>query len=321
MEDTEKTKEELIQEVTFLRKHITEIVEVVERSKETERALVVSEGKYRSLVESTDDSIYLVDRECRYLYMNRKHMERLNLTEDDLINRSYADIHSSEESRMFVKKVEKIFETGESLQFEYQSKKDGRHFFQTFSPVFEHEGSVKAVTIVSKDISKLKQMEEKLRTLSLTDDLTGLYNRRGFQTLATMQFNIAQRMEKGMYLLYADLDNLKTINDTYGHKEGDKALIAMAGIFKDTYRRSDIIARIGGDEFVVIPVGSSKDNVQTIIDRLQRAIDRYNRKSSFQYLISLSAGIAYYDPKNPCTADELLERADSMMYEQKRKKQ
>ncbi|NIP40179.1 MAG: diguanylate cyclase, partial [Candidatus Aenigmarchaeota archaeon] len=120
-----------------------------------------------------------------------------------------------------------------------------------------------------------------------------------YQTLAGMQFNIANRVKKGMYLLYADLDNLKDINDTYGHQEGDKVLIETAVILKNNYRRSDIIARIGGDEFVVIPVGSDKDSVEIIMDRLQKAIDAYNKKGRLKYEISLSVGIAYYDPGSP----------------------
>ena len=121
-------------------------------------------------------------------------------------------------------------------------------------------------------------------------------------------------------MLYADIDNLKEINDTFGHKEGDLALINTADILKKNYRESDIIARIGGDEFVVIPIGTAKDNIEIIISRFDKSIETYNSKSNREYNLSLSYGLAFYDPANPCSLDELLMQADKTMYEHKKHK-
>jgi diguanylate cyclase (GGDEF)-like protein len=171
-----------------------------------------------------------------------------------------------------------------------------------------------------KDISVRKRMEEELRSQSVTDELTGIYNRRGLFTLAGQELRMANRMKRGIFLLYADLDGLKAVNDTFGHEEGDRAIVAFADILKTTYRESDIIARIGGDEFVVIPIGVSGDNVETIISRLQRNIDGYNTRTNLAYRLSASVGVAYYDPEHPCTFDDLLLQGDRIMYEQKRAK-
>jgi diguanylate cyclase (GGDEF)-like protein/PAS domain S-box-containing protein len=320
MNDESRTKKELLKEIAALRKRIAQLEAKEARRRKTEEALQESENKYRSLVESTDDSIYLVDKHYKYLYMNKKHLKRMGLTEEKSMGQPYSEFHTPEETGFFMEKIDKVLESGESNQYEYKSLRDGRYFFQTFSPVKEPNGRAVAVTVVSKDVTKLKHLEEELRMLSLTDELTGLYNRRGFQTLAEMQFNISNRLKKGMYLLYADLDGLKEINDNHGHQEGDQALIETAEILKKNYRRSDIIARIGGDEFVVVPVGTSRDSVELITTRLKEAIDEYNTKSSLKYKLSLSVGIAYYDPKNPCTVDELLESADKFMYEHKKQK-
>jgi len=116
-----------------------------------------------------------------------------------------------------------------------------RGFFIT-----DTEGKAVRMLGMMQDITERKRMEEALRTLSLVDDLTGLYNRRGFLTLAEQELKIANRMNRGMFLLFVDLDYLKEINDSYGHKEGDQSLIAVANVIKDTYRTPDIIARIGG---------------------------------------------------------------------------
>lgn len=165
------------------------------------------------------------------------------------------------------------------------------------------------------------RQELELRDLLLRDYLTGLYNRRGFFTLVDHLLKVAKRQKKGMFMLYADLDHLKQINDTWGHLEGDKALIDIANILKKNYRESDIIARIGGDEFVVIPVGSEGDRVELILERLNRAIELHNLESNNKYKLSLSAGFAYYDPENPCSIDELLSKGDKSMYEWKKIKQ
>jgi diguanylate cyclase (GGDEF)-like protein len=170
-----------------------------------------------------------------------------------------------------------------------------------------------------KLLKKVKESEEKYRSLSLIDELTGLYNRRGFLTMVEHYLKIVKRQKKGIFMLYADFDDLKRINDTRGHQEGDLALIETAKILKKTYRESDIITRISGDEFVVIPVGSTKDCVDTVINRLQKALEIYNLQSSRGYKISLSIGIAFYDPECPCTIEELLAQADTSMYEQKRR--
>lgn len=168
-------------------------------------------------------------------------------------------------------------------------------------------------------IEHVKRQEE-IRTLSLRDELTGLYNRRGFFTLVEHQLKIAKRQKKGTFMLYADVDDLKRINDTWGHQEGDIALIETANILKMNYRESDVIARIGGDEFVVIPVGTTGDDVERIFERLQRSIEIHNSKSNRNYKLSISSGIAFYDPEHPCSIDELLAQGDKSMYNWKRYK-
>jgi diguanylate cyclase (GGDEF)-like protein len=171
-----------------------------------------------------------------------------------------------------------------------------------------------------KLLEKIRESEEKYRALALIDELTGLHNRRGLFTLVEHHLKIVKRQKKGIFLLYADVDDLKSINDTWGHKEGDAALIETAKILKNNYRESDIIARISGDEFVVIPVGTDRDCINIVINRFQNALDIYNAQSNRGYRLSLSVGTAFYDPEHPCTIEELLAKADKSMYEGKKSK-
>jgi len=128
-----------------------------------EEAVRESEGKYRSLVESTEDSIYLVDRNCSYLFMNQKHLARFGLPTDRIIDKTYGEFHSKEETKEFAEKIEEVLQTGKSLWHEYRSQTDGGYFLRTLSPVKEPGGRTTAVTVVSKDITALKRTKEALR--------------------------------------------------------------------------------------------------------------------------------------------------------------
>jgi diguanylate cyclase (GGDEF)-like protein len=161
--------------------------------------------------------------------------------------------------------------------------------------------------------------EEALLALSLTDELTGLYNRRRFFVLTEQYLKVAIRAKKRSLLLYIDMDDLKWINDHCGHSDGDQALIDLGSILKKTFRESDIIARIGGDEFVVL-LESTDENDEMLITRLYESIRDYNAKVSQDYKLSISVGAAQFDPEYPISIDELLSKADALMYAQKRKK-
>lgn len=296
------------------------VVRNITDRKSVEIKLQESEEMYRSLVESTEDSIYLVDKECKFLFMNKNYMKMMGLSGNEYLRRSYSEFHSTDDTKWFVENVNRIFKTGRSIKSERKNLKDDRYFLFTFSPVKNDERKTVAVTAISKEITHLKQMEEELRTLSITDELTGVYNRRGFFALAGHQLKLSNRLKKGIYMLYADLDGLKEINDRFGHKEGDMALVDLVNILKTNYRDSDIVARIGGDEFVVIPVGFEGDSIDMISSRLQKKLEIHNSRSKRRYKLSVSIGIVYYNPQSPHSIDELISQADMLMYENKRKK-
>jgi diguanylate cyclase (GGDEF)-like protein len=160
---------------------------------------------------------------------------------------------------------------------------------------------------------------ESLLALSLIDELTGLYNRRRFFILAEQYLQVAVRTKKRLLLLFIDMDNLKWINDYHGHSEGDQALKDLANILKETFLESDIIARIGGDEFVVLSE-SSDENGEIVLSRLYENIKDHRTKESRCYTLSISVGTTQFDPKYPLSIDELLSKADALMYAQKRGK-
>jgi two-component system cell cycle response regulator len=163
-------------------------------------------------------------------------------------------------------------------------------------------------------------LQEKLREMSNTDELTGLLNRRGFFAIAHQQMKVANRNRSALVLLFADMDGFKAINDQWGHHVGDEALVAMAGIFRQTFRDSDVIARISGDEFALLLLDTPESNLSIVASRLQKKIDAFNAGSDGNYSLAVSTGMAVYDHDRPCGIDELLKQADKKMYEQKQLK-
>lgn len=162
------------------------------------------------------------------------------------------------------------------------------------------------------------RMIETLRSAAMIDDLTGLYNRRGLLTLAGHHVKLAQRSHRQLLLIFADLDDFKNINDTWGHAEGDLALIETAEALRRTFRGSDILARLGGDEFVVVAVDPGGVSSDTVTARLRENLRAFNAGAGRPYALSLSTGTMRFEPSNSVSILDLLARVDEAMYQEKR---
>ncbi len=156
-----------------------------------------------------------------------------------------------------------------------------------------------------------------LRTQSLRDDMTGLYNRRGFLALADQHLKLADRGHHDLWLLFCDLDDLKEVNDTYGHYEGDRAIASAARILRETLRDTDLVARIGGDEFTVLLLDDSGKAAAHVLARLKENFETYNRQSDHPWRLSMCMGVARRDPRSGMTLAEMLAEADRALYDQK----
>jgi diguanylate cyclase (GGDEF)-like protein/PAS domain S-box-containing protein len=290
--------------------------DIVQRKK-IEEALRDSEERYRLLFHKTPIGIFTFDTQLTLTTWNDRFMEILQASQEKLFA---LDMKTLKDQRV-IPAMWKAIE-GDEGYYEgfYEATAGPARIWISLrtAPIFNQEGKVNNGVGIVEDITNRKEMEDELRSLSLTDELTGLYNRRGFTTIAEKLEKIARRQKKGFFILFADLDGLKGINDTWGHQEGDLALIAMANILRTTYRESDVIARIGGDEFVVIPVGTIGDDTRIVVARLQKSIEAHNANREKGYTLSISWGLSYYDPENPTSIDELVSRADKLMYEQKK---
>jgi diguanylate cyclase (GGDEF)-like protein len=162
------------------------------------------------------------------------------------------------------------------------------------------------------DISRLKENEQKLRFLSYHDPLTGLYNRHFFE----QKMHELDGSHQMAAIILCDVDGLKVVNDTMGHATGDKLLVTTAGIIARSFRKQDIIARIGGDEFAVLLTDVDLATVQRGMRRIAGAVNRYNNQAGEHIPLSLSTGMAY-NLHSPVKAWELFKEADNNMYRKK----
>lgn len=165
---------------------------------------------------------------------------------------------------------------------------------------------------------KLNSLESDLRTASLSDALTGVHNRRGFELLGEQRFHEAGRIGEDVALLYFDLDGLKLVNDCHGHKIGSDFIKAFADLLSRNFRHSDVVGRIGGDEFAVLL--RDKDDAQACLERLDKLAAHINASEEKPYDLRYSAGVAYASPRQGDSLDDLIGRADAEMYHHKKSK-
>jgi diguanylate cyclase (GGDEF)-like protein/PAS domain S-box-containing protein len=296
--------------------------DITER-KQAESKLLESAERYRTAIEHSNDGVTFVQG-GQHIYVNQKFLKIFGYnTPEEVIGKTHSlTVHPDDLEKIM--EINRKREKGEPFPLRYEFKgirKDGTIIFMESSSTRVTIQGESLSLVFLREITERRLLEEKLRTISITDELTGLYNRRGFLTLSQQQLQVAERTGGNLLYLYADLDRMKWINDTLGHQAGDRALIETANILKETFRKSDIIGRMGGDEFAVLAISSADDTPEVIMARLREKIKTINEVETRDYTISLSLGIVPYNPKNPSTLDELIAQADQLMYEGKKNKQ
>ena len=184
----------------------------------------------------------------------------------------------------------------------------------TVSSLHDASGRICGTSTIARDITEHKRLEAQIRAMALTDELTGLHNRRGFTALAEQQLKLARRSHTPLCIAFVDMDGMKAINDRYGHAVGDDALKDTAALLRASFRDADVLARIGGDEFVVLAVGADEKTMQRLQQRLMAAVAATNQQTQHPYALSLSLGIVACDVESSTTLDEMIEQADQRMY-------
>ncbi len=280
--------------------------------------LADSERRYRHLVDNSQGLICTHDMEGRLLSVNPAALRLTGMTAEEVIGHNLLDLVTDETRAEFPRYLERIDHRGEDAGMMFVRTRDGRELAWQFRNVKVTEpGRSPYVLGHAQDVTALREAQEQLRLLAMTDELTGLHNRRGFFVYGSRILGDAVRLHRGAALVYADIDGLKGINDSYGHDAGSALIISAADVLKNTFRAADIVARVGGDEFVALAIVPPGD-VETIMRRLQWHLDRFNTSSGHPYRLAMSVGVAHFDPGDSQTLEGLVREADEAMYQRKR---
>jgi diguanylate cyclase (GGDEF)-like protein/PAS domain S-box-containing protein len=325
VDDQHKTKGQLIRELAQLRERATGL-EDAEAARIRAEALADGARRYaEDIVETVRQPLLVLDADMNVVSANRAFYDTFQVTPSGTLGTCVYALGNHQwdipRLRTLLEDILPRSSRFDSFEVAHDFERLGRKvMLLNARRIHHHEIGQQTILLAIEDVTERKRMEERLLAVSVTDELTGLYNRRGLFALADKVLKLAKRQGKGVFLLYVDLDGLKVINDALGHEEGDRALVDTANMLRSNYRESDIIARIGGDEFVVIPVGTTGDSTEAILSRLQEAVAVHRSENHRRYELSLSAGVAYHAPEAPGSVGELLVQGDKSMYEQKRDK-
>ncbi len=277
-----------------------------------------------STVQTMTEGLVLTDSEGRFTFVNPAAAQMLGYTPAEMVDREVVSFIPKDQ-RATVRREDEKRAKGISDRYElvFLHKDGSRRTLLVSGGPRIHGAQFGGTLAVLTDITERKDMEEEIKALSLRDELTTLYNRRGFLTLAEQQLKTASRLKKRVALLYLDMDNLKRINDSGGHKLGDRALAEVAFVLKKSFREADIIGRLGGDEFSVLAMETTGPlDPAVLVKRLRDKLDSFNARSSAEagFSLAISVGVFTRDPEASATVEEMLSRADLLMYEEKRAK-
>jgi diguanylate cyclase (GGDEF)-like protein/PAS domain S-box-containing protein len=288
--------------------------------KQAELRVGESERRYRHLVESGQGLIWTHNLEGTLTSINPAALKLLGYPAEDVIGRNFRDLLTERGRELFPRYLERVADTGMDSGLMFLAARDGQERTWRYHNVKVSDSEQPAYVLGhAQDVTELREAQEHLQTLSLTDELTGLHNRRGFFTMASRLLRAAPRTGQEFTVLYTDVDGLKTVNDTYGHDAGSALLVGAADVLKNTFRAADVVARIGGDEFVAL-AAISRLGSNVIVERLQTHLANFNARSQRPYTLSLSFGMAHFDPTGSTSLEEVVRQADHAMYEQKRSK-
>ena len=294
------------------------------------RQMTNEKNKYLTAVESLATPVFFLSDDARVEYVNHAAARLLGVPEipgGQYYSRTALDIRLPEwlHERMGLYYAGK----GEERCFEHTWEVGGqvRSYLVQISMMSDVSDKFSGAAVVLHDITARKEVETQLarkavelEKRSLADPLTGLYNRRGFELLAERQLTNTKRTGQGFHLLYGDLDGLKSINDRFGHKTGDDALVATAENLRASFRQSDVVARLGGDEFVVLLTTTSRAEASAYTSRLMANLEAFTGTADHDFQLRMSVGLVEYDASRHGSLDDVIAEADQLMYQAKRKR-
>lgn len=293
--------------------HLRGLRQVRRLEQEAERE--AARRRMHAILESVTDSFLALDGEWRLTYVNAAAERELDRPRAELIGVDAIQVlraAAGEESESVLRRAASEKLPGVA---ELPSRlTPGRWLEIRAFPTAE------GLSVYLSDITGRKEAEESLRSLSMTDPLTGLHNRRGLMALAEQRLRVAREQHRELHIVFIDLDGMKAINDTFGHPTGDQAITDTAEIMRRAFRETDVLARLGGDEFAALVALGDGADPALLCRRLRTGIEAHNETAGRPYTLRVSIGTSRFDPIRPVSIERLLAEADREMYLDKRGK-
>jgi len=250
----------------------------------------------------------------------------LGLQKNEVVGKSLDDLAGIVPSEVIVFHIEQdkqLYEDHNSLEYDtVVGMHDGsmKDFKITKTVFMSASGECSGYIGIMTDITEHKENEKRLQRLASIDPLTQLYNRRHFTTMANHLFHLALRHQEALSIVMLDIDNFKHINDTYGHKVGDDVIVMIANILQKMSRESDIVARFGGEEYILLLPKTSKEGAYVIAEKLREAVADMQivLEDKTPLSCSVSLGVSMVDLQSEKDIEEAIKRADNALYNSKR---
>jgi diguanylate cyclase (GGDEF)-like protein/PAS domain S-box-containing protein len=306
------------------RRHVEELNRHISEQERISKALRETEERFRKAFDYAAIGMALVSPQGAWLRVNRSLCNLIGYTEQELLDSNFQAVTHEDDLGNDLANLYRLMH-GETPTCQVEKRYVHRQgqivwALNSVSLVRDADDNTAHFIFQIQDITERKRAEAALHSLSLIDELTGLYNRRGFLAVTEQHLDEIRQNHKKPIILYADLDGLKEINDSLGHHEGDRALVKSAEMLKETFRSSDTVARLGGDEFVVLAAIGPEEDAEMLTQRLAEKFNAINRSGTRPYNLSVSVGVALFDDEGTHSIEELVAKADRAMYEDKRRK-
>lgn len=274
----------------------------------------------RTLLDTLPLAVFYRDNEGCFRGCNSTFEQMTGVSREKIADKRSADVFSCENTALFEREDHRL---PDENVVEYQGSfftadEDERDVMIRKASFFSAGGECLGTIGCIYDITEQVRLQELLKNLSIKDDLTELYNKRGFSELAVQAWTNAQRNQHSVALMMIDIDFFKPYNDTYGHQRGDECLLMVANVInRNTKRHSDIVARYGGEEFVIMLPQTDFNGAHIVAKRIRNAIYNQNlqhEKGAVNSRVTVSVGIAVHKPKFGDAIEDLIEQADNNLY-------
>ena len=309
----------------------TDVTEDVNREKTLQRRTVLLNW----IIEFIPDMLFVLDKNGTVIVWNEAAEEMTGVKKEDILgkkNYEYAIPIYGKRKPFLADYIlnGRLPKTGEYISFEKSGdtltgitdkavlKGEKRVLWGKASPFYDGEGNLLGAIEIIRDVTDIKHMEDELRSLAERDSLTGVFNRRQLMILLRRELERCKRTRTPLTIFYIDVDNLKDINDEFGHVEGDELLKNIAEAFMKGLRKVDIIARVGGDEFVIVIPSTNKRKAEKIIERIRTRLKEISKNK--KYSVDFSFGAYEVNPLESTSMENMISIADERMYRMKRTK-